>query len=265
MSDPSIPLMVRYSAQNAVAELKATYTVWTWTFGWLVRMLAQVCFFALLGKVMGSSEHMRFLVLGNSLMICAVESMMVVAAVVKEREYGTLPLIVASPGRLIWVYVGRSLHWPFSGAGTSLVALLGLCPLFGVTWEWRQVPWIAGLVVLTAVTTYVFGIFFAVAVFHGSDLRNIVSNVVAWSLAVVCGVQVPVAFWPGWVEVVAWFVPITHALQGVRELQAGADVVTVLPDAGLAVLTAAGWLGAAQLLLHVLIRRAILRGRIDFT
>src|SRR5436190_263902 len=124
--------IARYSAANAFADLRAIYTWRSWTFGWLVRMLAQVTFFTLIGKLIAQPAQMQFLVVGNALMTCAVEAMMVVASTSWERAVGTLALLIASPAKLTWVFVGRSLQWPISGTGTSVVALFTLGPAFGV-------------------------------------------------------------------------------------------------------------------------------------
>ncbi|MBL1097945.1 ABC transporter permease [Streptomyces coffeae] len=237
--------VVRYSAANAVADFRATYTWRSWTFGWLGRMLAQVTFFATMGLALHSSASAHYLVVGNSVMTCVVEAMTVVTSSAWERRQGTLPLLAASPARLIWVFFGRSLQWPVSGTVTSLVALLGLGPLFGVTWSPGQVPVLVGLVLLTAVSTYCVGLFLAAFVLSASNARNIVSNVGYLVMMAICGVQVPVSFWPDWVGVVAQSLPLTHTLAAVRGVAAHAGAGDIALRAGWAVLAGACWLGAA--------------------
>ncbi|SES37290.1 ABC-2 type transport system permease protein [Lentzea xinjiangensis] len=103
--------MPRRKAANRsdhVAVVWADGGCWkAWTFGLLVRMLAQVAFFSLIGVVVGADAGgMRFLVIGNAIMTCVIESTMVVASSSWERFAGTLPLLVAAPARLLWVFVG---------------------------------------------------------------------------------------------------------------------------------------------------------------
>lgn len=257
--------IVAHSAANALADLRALYTWKTWTFGWLGRMLAQVTFFTLVGKLLDRPEHLPYLVLGNAVMTCVVESMMVVASSSWERFLGTLHLLSASPANLVWVFFGRSLQWPVSGTATSLVALFGLGPLFGVRWEPDRMPAVVLLVLLAAGGTYCFGLFLAGLVINLPGLRNIVSNSAYLLMMAVCGVQVPTVFWPQWVQALAWPIPLTHALAALREVAGDCDAATVLERSGLALLVSAGWFAAAYLTFRFQETRGRRTGSIHFT
>ncbi|MFF3749497.1 ABC transporter permease [Streptomyces sp. NPDC002018] len=237
--------VVRHSAIIAFADMRAVYTWQVWVFGWLGRMLAQVTFFTLLGRIAGSEAHTAYIVVGNCVMTCALECMSVVASTTWERVSGTLALLCAAPARPVWIFFGRSLQWPVSGSGTSLVALLVLAPLFGVSWKPHQVPALVALVLLTAVTTYCFGLFLAAFVLNASGVRNIVSNVAYLLMMVLCGVNVPVGQWPPVVRAVADILPLTHSLRAIRLVFAGAEAPQILGAAGLALLCGAGWLAGA--------------------
>ena len=65
---PRIAHIVGYSAANAYADFRASYTWTSWTFGWLTRMLSQVCFFGLMGHLLGSPARTRYLVIGNAVL-----------------------------------------------------------------------------------------------------------------------------------------------------------------------------------------------------
>ncbi|MEV0266914.1 ABC transporter permease [Streptomyces sp. NPDC050617] len=249
--------IVLHSAANALADLRAVYTWKTWTFGWLGRMLAQVTFFALVATMLDRPGALTYLVLGNAVMTCVVESMMVVASSSWERFLGTMSLLSASPARLVWVFFGRSLQWPLSGAGTSLVALFALGPAFGVHWQAGKTPAVVLLVLLTALGSYCFGLFLAAVVVNLPGLRNIVSNSAYLLMMAVCGVQVPVSFWPQWVGVLAWPLPLTHTLSAVRELAGAGRMGITLTESGLALLVSAGWFAAA----YLTFRRQETRGR----
>ncbi|MDO0925035.1 ABC transporter permease [Streptomyces sp. TG1A-8] len=244
---------MRYGFLNAVADFKATYTWKSWLFGWLGRMLAQVVFFTGLGGVLGQPGGVRFLALGNALMTCVVDTMAVVATTSGERRAGTLSLLVASPADPFWVFAGRSLHWPVSGTATALVALLGLGPLFGVTWHPSQIPPVVLLTALTALGTYCVGLFLAAVVVSVPRLRNVVSNCAYLAMMAFCGVQVPVGFWPSGLEALARAVPLTHTLHALRAVADGRPAADVLHPALLALLAGASWLGAAALALHWLV------------
>lgn len=258
--------IVRSSAANALADLKVVYTWRTWTFGLLVRMLAQVAFFSLIGVVVGAdAEGMRFLVIGNAIMTCVIESMMVVASSSWERFAGTLPLLVAAPARLLWVFVGRSLQWPVSGSVTSLVSLLVIGPMLGAQLPWWRVPLLAVLVVLTAFSVYCVGVALGAVVLAASSLRNIVSNAAYLLMMAGCGVVVPTSFWPSWVGNVTSAIPLTHGLAAVRGLYEAQLSSAVLVNAGLAAATGALWLVAAHVLLRAFVRLGRSTGSVSFT
>ncbi|MFE6739699.1 ABC transporter permease [Streptomyces tubercidicus] len=257
--------VVRHSAANAFADMRAIYTWKTWTFGWLGRMLAQVTFFALLGRATGGPGQVTYLVIGNSLMTCVIESLTVVASSTWERQSGTLALLAAAPVKPVWVFCGRSLQWPLSGTGTSLVALLGLAPLFGVSWHIEQIPLVAALVVITAVTTYFLGLGLSAFVLNAGGLRNVVTNAGYLLMMAICGVQVPVGFWPQWVGWIAQTIPLTHCLAALRSVVAGAPLTVVGAHTAMGVLIGLLWLGVAYLAFDALLRRGRRAGTIDFT
>lgn len=257
--------VIGHSSANALADLRATYTWRSWAFGWLGRMLAQVTFFVLLGKAVAGPDQMRYLVLGNALMTCVMEAMSVVPSSTWERVEGTLPLLVASPTRPVWVLLGRSLEWPVSGTATSLVALFVLGPAFGVSWQLAQVPLVVVLVVLTALGTYLLGICLSAVVLVNRGLRNVLSNASYLVMMAICGVMVPVAYWPTWVGLLADTIPLTHFLEALRAVAADQALSEVVPPAGAGVLTAVLWLVLGRLALDRAVARGRRRGTIDFT
>ncbi|MGW7413847.1 ABC transporter permease [Streptomyces sp. NPDC054863] len=242
---PRAPQLARAGLRNALADFRATYTWKSWLFGWLGRMLAQVVFFTGIGHVLEQPGAVRYLAVGNALMTCVIDTMAVVASTSGERRAGTLSLLVVSPADPVWVFVGRSLHWPVSGIATSLVALFGLGPLFGVFWQPAQIPLVVVLVAVTALTTYCVGLFLAMVVLSAPRLRNVASNCAYLSMMAFCGVQVPSSYWPDAVYGAARAVPLTHSLQALRALADGAAWTALVGPVALAVLTALGWLLAA--------------------
>ncbi|MDT0456457.1 ABC transporter permease [Streptomyces sp. DSM 41527] len=237
--------VVRAAAANALADFRATYSWYSWTFGWLGRMLCQVTFFALLGSFLHSADQARYLVLGNSVMTCVIEAMTVVVSTSWERGQGTLALLAAAPSEMGWVFLGRSLQWPLSGCGTSLVALLLLDPLFGVHFTATQVPVLVALVLLTAFSTYCFGLFLGAFVLAAPAVRNFVYNAAYLVTMAISGVQVPTGFWPLPVRLLAEALPATHGVAAVRALADGSDPAACARQAALAVVTGALWLAAA--------------------
>ena len=256
--------VLRYSAANAIADMRMLYTWKTWTFGWLGRMLAQVTFFTYLGRVLGGPGQVEYMVIGNAVMVAAIEAMIVVASSSWERDAGTLALLLSAPADLTLVFLGRSVQWLFSGVLTSLVSIFVLAPAFGVRWHANQILPILGLVPLTAVTTYCFGLFVSALVLNASSLRNIVSNGLTAIMMSICGVEMSLSFWPRPVQAVAHTLPLTYAVEAMRRVAASAAWQSVLPQVGAALLAGVAWLGAAFLAFRLLGLRGRRAGTVDF-
>jgi ABC-2 type transport system permease protein len=250
---------------NAIADLSSIYTWQTWTFGWLARMLSQVLFFVLAGQLLGPTTDPRFLLVGNALMPCVIEAMMVVASTTWERRSGTLPLLTAAPASIGLVFFGRSLQWLVSGVATSVVALLGVGPFFGVTASPARIPLVIMGICLTAVTSYCFGLFLAALVLSFMTARNVVSNLAYLLMMAVCGVEVPLDFWPPAVTALAHAFPLTYGLQAVRGLLDGGPIGTTLAWSALEAGVGACWLVAAMLAFRVLVARGRTSGSIEFS
>lgn len=257
--------VVRYSAANALADFAASYTWSTWLLGWVARMVCQVVFFTLAGRVLGTAGQEEFLLVGNGLMVCVIEAMQVVASTTWERRAGTLPLLIASPAGLFWVFVGRSLQWLASGIATSCIALLTISPFFGVDWTPRQLLLLVPLVAATAAGTYCLGLFLAAFVLRAREMRSIVSNVAYLVMMAICGVQVPTGYWPGWVRAFAELLPLTHGLRAVRALRDGSAWSGQLAPVLLLGLVGAGWLVAARLAYGLWVGRGRKDGSIEFS
>jgi ABC-2 type transport system permease protein len=270
MHEMGTPLRVlRYSAANALADLTLIYTPLTWTLGWLGRVVLQVVFFALVGVLLDSPEDLRFLFVGNAVMATAMEAMMCVASTTWERRAGTLPLLVAAPSRLWPVFVGRSLQWLPSGVATASVALFAVGPAFGLQWTIGSAVGAFGCLIVVAVTTYCVGLAVAAVVLAAMDLRNIAGNVSYIAMMLLCGVMVPVPFWPGWVQALAQGLPLTRALAAIRTLAGPAQVGpalagTVVRDCLLALAVGTGWLVLAAVLLERLAQSGRRTGSIEF-
>ncbi|MDX3230402.1 ABC transporter permease [Streptomyces sp. ME19-01-6] len=257
-------LIIRSSAANAFADMRAIYSWRLWVFGWLGRMLAQVTFFTFLGRAVGDDERTAYLVVGNAVMTCVLECVQVVASTGWERISGTLILLAAAPARPVWVFFGRSLQWPVSGSATSLVALFALGPAFGITWRPHHILPVAALVVLTAFTTYCLGLFLAALVLNANGLRNIVSSAAYFVMMAVCGVQVPVDHWPLPVRTAAALLPLTHSLAAIRLVEADAGAFPIAAAAGKALLCGAVWLAAAYLVFESFMDRGRRTGNSDY-
>lgn len=254
----------RYACISALNDLAAIYTWKTWTFGWLLRVLCQVAFFAVIGRLLASPETTHYLVIGNAVVIAVMESAFVNASSSWERGLGTLPLLVAAPTNLFVVFIGRSVQWIISGVACATIALSAMAPLFGVPLSWPSALLAIPLIALVSLSSYCLALTLAGLVLRAPIARNIVGNLTWWTVALVGGVQVPTEFWPSWVRVAAAFLPLTHGLDGVRTALAGGSGARVGRDALLEIAVGVLWLGVAALSFRWLAEGGRKTGTIEF-
>ncbi|MEJ2851888.1 MULTISPECIES: ABC transporter permease [unclassified Saccharothrix] len=234
--------VMRGALVSALADFRTIYTWRTWGFAWLARIIVQVAFFAIIGRLLDSPEKTRFLLVGNAVFIAVMVSMLVCASTSWERQTGTLPLLIASPSHPFVVFAGRSAQWIVDGTVCSSVSLLVLGPLFGLGVPLSRVLTAVPVILLISVSAYCFGLALAGLVLRKMELRNLVGNLAGLSLMVFCGVQVPTSFWPEPVQAVTSVLPLTHGLHAVRDLLAGAAADRVLVSVGWELCVLVGWL-----------------------
>jgi ABC-2 type transport system permease protein len=260
-----VVLSVVYRALlTGFADFGALYTLRSWIFGWMSRVLCQVAFFALVGRLLEDEEATRYLLIGNAVSIMVLEASVVVASTAWERAAGTLPLLVASPVHPVLVFFGRSLFGVVVGTVSSSVALLTLAPLFGVSLPWPAVLAVIPLITLVGFTCYCFLLFLAGLALRAMHLRNLVSNVAALGLIAFCGVQVPVTFWPPWVQAITQFLPLTHGLEAIRLLLESAAVGRVGAGAAVELLVGVAWLSVSVLTFRRFVESGRRDGSIEF-
>ncbi|MBP2471875.1 ABC-2 type transport system permease protein [Crossiella equi] len=253
--------VVGNAARAGWADYTAVYTLRSWLLGWLLRVLCQVAFFTSVGRLVGAGASPAYLLVGNAVLIAAMESCMVVASTTWERRAGTLPLLVASGTHPAAVFCGRSVHWVATGTLTSLtsLAVIGLAvepSLLG-----RGFLLAVPLVLLVAASTYCFALVLAALVLRFMELRNVIGNLAYLGLMVLCGVQVPVGYWPPVLQHVAAALPLTHGLSAVR---AALGEGQVLRPAALEAVVGLCWLGLAVLAFRWLVDGGRRDGSIEF-
>ena len=236
-----------HAARTGYEDYFVEIGVRVWLLGWFLRVVVQVVFFALIGRLLGSEEQVRYLLIGNAVMLAAVGALLSVAGTTWERRAGTLPLLVASPTSPVVVFSGRSLAMAADGVVISMGALLIVAPIFDVSLPWARMPLVVPLVVVVALSTYALGTFLGGLVLHAMSTRNIVSNLAQTTMMAICGVNVPLSYYPDAVQWLAHALPLTHGLLAIRELLAGAGGATVLAYTGAELLVGLGWLALALL------------------
>jgi ABC-2 type transport system permease protein len=253
-----------WATRSGLADFSIIFTVWTWLFGWGLRILAQVLFYLVIGSLLGPGQG-RYLMIGNTVCLMAVHSLLASASLTWERQNGTLPLLVASPTPPSIVLIGRSLFWIPDGLVCAMAAFLILGPVAGVHFTAAALGWTALLLVVTGIACYGLGCFLGSLMLVVPDLRNVVGNGMVTVMMILCGVNLrPDALGPA-AQRVAEFLPLTHGLSAIRlTLDSGGASPEVGRQALLELAAGSAWLVLAVAALQILARRSRRDGRALF-
>lgn len=254
----------RFAFRSGIADWRAMYTLKTWAFGWLSRILCQVSFFVLIGRYVDVSGTVSFLIIGNAVFILAQSVLFSIFTTCGERLVGTYPLLICAPGRLFPVFAGRSAQWVLDGTLCSTASVFLLGPLFGFTMPMPLGLLVVPIVFLTACSVYGFGLAIGGIVLRMVHMRALAANFTLFFLMLLTGVQVPAAFWPRPIQVLMQILPLTHGLRAVRGLLAGAGTGSVLASALAEVGVATAWYVVAACVFHLGARKARRDGTVDF-
>jgi len=253
-----------WASRTGLADFSIIFTVWTWLFGWGLRILAQVLFYLVIGSLLGPGQG-EYLMIGNTVCLMAVHSLLASASLTWERQNGTLPLLVASPTPPALVLIGRSLFWIPDGLVCAMAAFVILGPVAGVHFTAAALGWTALLLVLTGVSCYGLGCFLGSLMLVVPDLRNVVGNGMVTVLMILCGVNFPPATLGPVAHAVSAYLPLTHGLTAIRmTLDAGGASAAVGRQALLEIAVGSVWLVLAVVALQVLARRSRRDGRALF-
>lgn len=232
--------------------------------GWLVRIVAQAAFFALVGRLLDNPDYVRYLVIGNGVVVGALAVNWTVPSSTWDRGDGTYPLLVAAPSSLFPAVMGRTAIWLCNGVATSFASLVVLVAVFRIAVDATAILLILPLLVLTCVGVYCFALLLGSLVTRAPRTRNIVHNSALTMLMAFAGVSVPVSFWPAPIEVWANLLPLTHGLAAIRLAFDGGALLDIAREAGWEAAVAAGWLALSLLTIDRMAEAGRADGSIEF-
>jgi ABC-2 type transport system permease protein len=246
------------------ADYRAIFTWRSWTAGWMVRVIAQVSFFGLIGLRVGHDRSAFYLIVGNALAVAAQTGIFSLNMTTNERWAGTLPLLVASPSSPVLVFAARGAYLAIDGMLSAVAALFIAGPLFGMHLPWPRVLLVVPLTAVVALASYCFGTFLAGLVFRFREINSLVVNVAYVAIMAACGVNVPVSYYPAALEWLSHFLPLTNGLLAIRSVFAGDSGGTILGHAALEAAVGVGWMTAALATFDRLASQGRLDGSLDF-
>jgi len=256
--------VMEHAFRAGLADYRAIFTWRSWALGWMVRVIAQVSFFALIGLRVANDRAAFYLLIGNALAVAAQSGVFSLNMTTTERWAGTLPLLVASPTSPVVVFASRGAYLVVDGSLSALGALFIAGPAFGLHLPWPRVLAVVPLTGIVALASYCFGTFLAGVIFRFRSINSLVVLVGYVGLMTVCGVNVPLSYYPTALEWASRFLPLTNGLLAIREVFAGAPWSTVVGHAALEAAVAVGWMTAALLTFNRLASRGRLDGSLDY-
>jgi ABC-2 type transport system permease protein len=186
----------------------------------------QLLFFAALGSY-ASGRSPAYFAIGNAVQVSALAGVFgMTMAIANERWFGTLPAILATPANRVALFVGRFLPFLANALFVSVYAFVVGVVFLGVRIQLESL----GVVALALIVT-VFSCT-AIGALQGSislRLRDGLfgANLLMMAFLIFCGVNVPVAELPGWMQVISQILPFTHGLEAVRQAADGAGLSQV--------------------------------------
>jgi ABC-2 type transport system permease protein len=256
--------VMEHAFRAGLADYRAIFTWRSWALGWMVRVIAQVSFFALIGLRVANDRAAFYLLIGNALAVAAQSGVFSLNMTTTERWAGTLPLLVASPTSPVVVFASRGAYLVVDGSLSALGALFIAGPAFGLHLPWPRVLAVVPLTAIVALASYCFGTFLAGVIFRFRSINSLVVLVGYVGLMTVCGVNVPLSYYPTALEWASRFLPLTNGLLAIREVFAGAPWSTVVGHAALEAAVAVGWMTGALLTFNRLASRGRLDGSLDY-
>ena len=186
----------------------------------------QLLFFAALGSY-ATNRSPAYFAIGNAVQVSALAGVFgMTMAIANERWFGTLPAILATPANRIALFAGRFMPFVLNGLLVSLYAFALGVIFLGV----RLAPGSLAVVGLALLVT----VFSCTAI---GSLQGAISlrlrdglfgaNLVTMSILLFCGVNIPLAELPGWMQVIGNLLPFTHGLEAVRQAADGAGFAQV--------------------------------------
>lgn len=179
-----------------------------------------------------------------------------------QRRLGVLELLVASPTPFWAVLLPISLAISGIGIYSLVIGLLYVRVLFGVSIAIHDWLAFAAAIPATIVSIGALGFLFASALVRFRS-AFMLGNLFEWPVWMICGLLIPVAVLPGWLQPVSWIFAPTWGMNALRHAATGSG--SSWPDVGMCALLSGAYLLVGAACLHVFIRAARARATLALT
>ena len=241
------------------------YKNWkVWCVAWGLRSITSAAMISLLGKVLGSEEQVHYLLIGNAVLMGVHAAGWAIQSSTWDRMDGTYALLVVSPSGLRAPLTGRTAIWIFNGLMTSLTTFAALALLFRLPLPTPHVWFVPIILFVICASAYAFALSIGAFVVRIPRARNIIHSFALTTLAAFTGANVPLTFWPSWIQALSSGLPTTHGLGALRLLLAQGATPAIARGLALELLIGLAWFTFARLSMNAMANAGRADGTIDF-
>jgi ABC-2 type transport system permease protein len=237
----------------------------------VIRLLVIMCtnlfsmyFFFLLASYVGNPDvSPEYVIIGNVVQSVSTSTLYSATNISgTEKHTGTLEPILSSPSRLFFIFFGKSLFSISMGFVSVSVSLFYAAFIFGVDFSSANIGAIVLICVLTCLSLAGMGLAIGSI---GIYLRTsaILANLFGYIGLLICGVNFPVSYLPGWLQVLSYGMPLTYAVEATRSAVGGSALGTMAEPLFMMVLLGAIYLTAAWFIFGFFEKISRNRGSLD--
>lgn len=188
----------------------------------LLPPLFQLFFFVFLGRTLNTGSD-EFFVMGNLVLACSISGIFGgTMAMANERNFATLPYLIMSTQRRITTLASRGLPFVVNGMVASTFVAVCATPALGFDWSPPVVLGMAAAVVVASVSSTALGLCLGAVGLRFADVW-LIGNLVASSMLLLTGVNLPIEELPRALSILGQSIPVTHAVEGARQVYATGD------------------------------------------
>lgn len=196
------------------------------------RGLLQSLFFILLAESAGGYSQARFALIGNAIHVSALYALLYMSAIVESEKWnGTLIFRVAAPGSWLISMLGLSVAQYTTVFTIGMSIYVVFIPFVSPDILWvnflRAIPLILATIMSVGTLGWLIG-----SVALTTRWVEMLDNVVAYTMMIVCGINFPITVLPKAIQVLSQYIPMTSGLFAVRAVVDGASYASVFPLVG---------------------------------
>jgi ABC-2 type transport system permease protein len=216
------------SAWYSYRALYAWQTIGPYMSGKVAFPIAQMLFFLYLGRLAGVQDPL-YIVIGNILLLPATNGVAGVSMTISgEREFRTLPYLIASPAPRGPLFLGRSLVHIIDGLLSTIAALILGVLFFHIDLSHSNLALTALCILLLSTTSCGLGLLLGSLSLRTREAWTITS-MISILLYILSGVNFPIDILPKAFQAISYSLPLTRGIQAARLAMGGADWSTISP------------------------------------